>query len=62
MPLWMKLIVSVCSGKRLKQEALYFKIDEKNIADLAQLDIVQLAEWFDTIEKRLSEKQLTNRL
>lgn len=48
----------VCDGTRLKQEALNFKIDEKSIADLSQLDIIHLAEWFDSIEKRLSEKQL----
>ena len=47
-----------CEGKRLRKEALYFKINEKNIADLANLDISDLAKWFSSIENELSEKQL----
>ena len=47
-----------CEGKRLKKEALYFKINNKNIADLAQMDIDELAEWFATIEKKLTSRQL----
>ncbi len=39
-----------CEGKRLKKEALYFKINDKNIADLAHIDISELANWFSTIE------------
>jgi len=48
---------SVCEGKRLKKEALHFKIDGENISDLADKDIQELAEWFTTIEEKLSEKQ-----
>ena len=48
-----------CDGKRLKKEALHFKITDKNISDLAQLDVLELAKWFSTIEKDLSEKQVT---
>jgi excinuclease ABC subunit A len=48
-----------CEGKRLKKEALHFKITDKNISDLAQLDVLELAKWFSTIEKDLSEKQIT---
>ena len=48
-----------CEGKRLKKEALHFKITDKNISDLAQLDVLELAKWFSTIEKDLSEKQVT---
>ena len=47
-----------CHGKRLKKEALNFKVNEKNISELAQLDISELANWFSNIEKKLSEKQL----
>lgn len=47
-----------CNGKRLKKEALFFKINDKNISDLAQLDIVELAKWFSDIESKLSDKQL----
>ncbi|MBL4746815.1 MAG: excinuclease ABC subunit UvrA [Flavobacteriaceae bacterium] len=47
-----------CQGKRLKKEALYFKINGKNISDLAQMDIDELAKWFDNVEKKLSSRQL----
>ena len=46
-----------CHGNRLKKESLSFKIDEKNIAELAALDITQLAVWFEGLENRLNEKQ-----
>jgi excinuclease ABC subunit A len=46
-----------CNGQRLKKDALYFRIDNKNIAEIAGMDILELAEWFHDIEKRLSSKQ-----
>ncbi len=46
-----------CEGSRLKKESLYFKVDGKNIAELAQKDISDLAEWFQDLNSRLSEKQ-----
>ena len=46
-----------CNGTRLKKESLYFKIDEKNIAELANLDISDLVALFEDLEDRLSEKQ-----
>jgi excinuclease ABC subunit A len=46
-----------CNGTRLKKESLWFKVDEKNISELANQDLVQLGVWFDGIEERLSEKQ-----
>tara|TARA_R110002073_G_scaffold306012_2_gene475131 strand:+ start:8182 stop:11001 length:2820 start_codon:yes stop_codon:yes gene_type:complete len=49
---------STCEGKRLKKESLHFKIAGKNISDLAKQDINELADWFQNIEKQLSEKQL----
>jgi excinuclease ABC subunit A len=48
---------SVCEGARLKKESLWFKFDEKNIAELSSMDIDQLALWFASIEERLSDKQ-----
>ena len=48
---------SSCEGKRLKKEALHFKFIEKNISDLAQMDVKELAEWFSKVDKKLSEKQ-----
>ena len=46
-----------CHGARLKKESLNFRIDGKNIADLAALDIQHLGEWFKNLEERLNEKQ-----
>lgn len=46
-----------CGGARLKKESLWFKVDEKNIAELSDMDLVQLLQWFDGIEKRLNSKQ-----
>jgi excinuclease ABC subunit A len=47
----------VCEGSRLRLESLYFKVNEKNIAELAMMDIVQLVDWFDNLEPSLSQKQ-----
>ncbi|TDN87562.1 excinuclease ABC subunit A [Salegentibacter sp. 24] len=46
-----------CQGKRLKKESLYFRINNKNIAELSLMDIEDLAKWFTGLEKKLSEKQ-----
>ncbi|MFM8850536.1 MAG: excinuclease ABC subunit UvrA, partial [Cytophagales bacterium] len=46
-----------CHGARLKKESLHFKIDDKNIAELANLNISDLKKWFDGLEARLSDKQ-----
>ena len=53
-----KVKCPVCEGSRLRKESLYFKVAGKNIAELANKDIVDLAEWFDGLEKSLSEKQI----
>ncbi|MGB5362954.1 MAG: excinuclease ABC subunit UvrA [Aureibaculum sp.] len=49
---------SVCNGSRLKIESLHFKIQDKNIADLAEMDIIQLSIWFKNLKKKLSDKQV----
>ncbi len=46
-----------CGGNRLKKDALYFKIDEKDIAQVSALDIDQLAQWIGTLPDKLSPKQ-----
>jgi excinuclease ABC subunit A len=46
-----------CDGMRLKKESLWFKIDGKNIAQLAQMDLAEMGNWFDTLEERISERQ-----
>lgn len=47
-----------CNGTRLRKESLYFKVNGKNIAELANMDVVELKEWFANLEKNLSETQL----
>lgn len=47
-----------CNGQRLQKEPLHFKIDGKNISELAQLDVCELSDFFDGIETRLSSRQL----
>jgi excinuclease ABC subunit A len=46
-----------CEGARLKKESLWFKIDNNNIAQLCHKSLQELANWFDGIEKQLSNKQ-----
>jgi len=46
-----------CHGARLKKESLWFKVDEKNISELSDLNLDKLMLWFNDIEKRLSNKQ-----
>ena len=46
-----------CKGARLRKESLYFKIGEKNIAELAQLDIAELADFFNHLESTLKGNQ-----
>ena len=50
-------VCSVCGGSRLRKEALYFKIDGKNIAELSALSIEEFALWMEGIEKRLSKNR-----
>lgn len=48
----------VCEGSRLKKEALFFKINTKNITELCDMDISDLTAWFLDLENHLSDKQL----
>ncbi|MCH2223313.1 MAG: excinuclease ABC subunit UvrA [Crocinitomicaceae bacterium] len=52
-----KNVCSTCKGTRIKKEAHYFRIGGKNIGELAQTDISELAEWFLDVEKHLSKVQ-----
>ncbi len=53
-----KIVCPTCNGSRLSKSSLNFKIDKKNIAELANLDIVDLASFFNNIEKKLGKNQL----
>ena len=46
-----------CGGARLKKESLWFKIVGRNIADLGEMNLDNLAAWFDGIELRITDKQ-----
>ncbi len=46
-----------CMGTRLKKEAQYFKINDKNITQLARMDIGELASWFEDLPNHLNKKQ-----
>lgn len=52
-----KITCPDCEGSRIKKESLYFKVNKKNIADLAGMDISDLAVWIDKLPKQLSSKQ-----
>lgn len=46
-----------CHGDRLNKEALHYRIDGKNIAELSKIDVSELSEWLVGLEDRISEKQ-----
>ncbi|EGV42799.1 excinuclease ABC subunit UvrA [Bizionia argentinensis JUB59] len=53
-----KVMCSTCNGARLRKESLYFKVNNLNIAELANKDIVDLSVWFKDLPNHLSKKQL----
>lgn len=52
-----KVCCDSCQGMRLKQEALYFKIDGKSIGELAQMDLSDLKPFFEEVELSFSPDQ-----
>ncbi|HOV83412.1 MAG TPA: excinuclease ABC subunit UvrA [Paludibacteraceae bacterium] len=51
------VICPECNGARLKKESLHFRIHDKNIAELSEMNISELYQWVNTVEDYLSEKQ-----
>ena len=47
----------VCGGTRLKKESQYFRIDGKNIAEVANMDTLSLGKWIDELPNKLTERQ-----
>ncbi len=47
----------VCGGTRLKKESQYFRIDGKNIAEVANMDTLSLGKWIDELPGKLTERQ-----
>lgn len=52
-------VCPTCNGQRLKIESLHFKIAEKNIAELAEMDIQTLYDWMNNLDSHLTDRQLT---
>jgi len=52
-----KVACESCEGQRLKKEALYFRIGDKNIADLSKIDIIELADWMNNVETLLDDRK-----
>jgi excinuclease ABC subunit A len=52
-----KIACPTCNGSRLKKEALYFKIGDKNIGDLSGMDLMELSQWFGQIEDLLNPER-----
>jgi excinuclease ABC subunit A len=49
-----------CHGQRLNREALSYKIWDKNIAELASMDIKELSQWFDDLQREEPDPELQN--
>jgi excinuclease ABC subunit A len=54
-----KKVCPTCEGTRLKKEAHFFQLDGLHIGDLAQMDLIELANWFKQLEPKLSNDQRT---
>lgn len=48
-----------CNGAKLKPESLAYKINERNISELAEMPLNGLLEWFEGVEKKLTKKEQT---
>jgi len=46
-----------CKGSRLKKQAMYFKIDDKSIAEIANMDLQSLYKWSTNLQGKLSKNQ-----
>lgn len=47
----------LCGGTRLKKESQYFRIDGKNIAEVANMDTLSLGKWIDELPTHLTDRQ-----
>lgn len=52
-----KVTCSTCLGSRLQKQAMYFKIDDKSIAEIANMDLQSLYNWSTNLHSRLSKNQ-----
>jgi excinuclease ABC subunit A len=47
----------VCNGERLKKESLHFKIDGKNISEVAKFDLIHLQKWVEALSDKIDERK-----
>ena len=52
-----KVVCPVCNGQRLNKESLHFRINDKNISELASMDINDMAAWLNEVENHLNQRQ-----
>ena len=52
-----QVVCPECEGSRLKKESLYFNIHNKNISELAGMDVSQLSTWFSKLNTNLNSRQ-----
>jgi excinuclease ABC subunit A len=48
-----------CHGTRLKKSSLWFKVGDKNIAELSEMDLVMLQDWFSELYEKLDDRKKT---
>jgi excinuclease ABC subunit A len=53
-----KVACDSCEGSRLKKQSLFFRVGNKNIADLSSMDVDELAEWFKKVEEHYTKREL----
>ncbi len=47
-----------CGGSRLKKESMHFRINGKNISELANMDLIELKKWIDHLPQDLEQRDL----
>lgn len=57
-----KTSCNVCDGYRLRQEALYVKINDKHIGELCKMQVKDLHQWFNNLKLSVTEKDIAKRL
>jgi len=57
-----RTVCPTCNGGRLRQEALYVKVGGKNIAELVDMPIDKLKDWFDHLELDEYQQQVSKRI
>ena len=53
------IVCPECNGAKLRKESLHFRLHDKNIAELAAMDIAELSVWLGNVDQYLSDKQKT---